>query len=65
MNKGHKEDKAPGSNLENDIFGPAETVKRGNVERETKNLVYDFELGLGEGRRGLAFIGYGHHIKYK
>lgn len=51
MNKGHKEAKAPESNLENDIFGPAETVKRGNVETETKNPWF-MTLSWGWGRGG-------------
>lgn len=34
------------------------------LKTETKKLSVDnFELGLGAGRRGLAFIGYSHHIK--
>lgn len=57
---------APGSDCKNGILGPAETSKRGNVEdRNQKLSVYNFELGLGEGRRGLAFIGYSYHIKNK
>lgn len=51
MDEGHKEDKAPGSNLENDIFGPAETVKRGNVETETQNSWF-MTLSWGWGRGG-------------